>query len=92
MAAKYVVFYESAEDVAAKAPLHFPAHRALLDAYHADGRLLLVGPFGNPQAEGSMAVFRTREAAEAFVQEDPFVLNGVVRNVTTRVWNEVLMP
>jgi uncharacterized protein YciI len=33
----------------------------------------------NPQDEGSMAVFTSREAAEEFAREDPFVLNGVVR-------------
>ena len=75
---KYVLFYESADDVASKAPLHFAAHKERLDAFHARGTLLMVGPFGNPQDEGSMAVFSTREAAEEFATGDPFVLNGVV--------------
>jgi predicted enzyme related to lactoylglutathione lyase len=46
--------------------------------------------FGNPQDEGSMAVFKTREAAEEFVAGDPFVLNGVVRGWQIREWNEAL--
>ena len=33
--AKYVVFYESADDVASKAPMHFAAHRARGDEFHA---------------------------------------------------------
>lgn len=86
---KYVLFYESADDVASKAPQHFPAHRARLDEFHAQGTLLLVGTFGNPQEEGSMAVFSTREAAEAFVKDDPFVVNGVVRGWYIREWNEI---
>ncbi|HYY04955.1 MAG TPA: hypothetical protein VE997_00155 [Candidatus Limnocylindria bacterium] len=31
------------------------------------GALLMVGTFGDPQAEGSMAIFSSREAAEEFV-------------------------
>ena len=34
-----------------------------------------------------MAVFRTREAAEAFVAGDPFVANGVVKGHEIRGWN-----
>jgi len=52
----------------------------------------MVGTFANPQEEGSMAVFTTREAAEEFVRGDPFVLNGVVSNWDIRGWNEVLAP
>ncbi|GII27848.1 YciI family protein [Planotetraspora mira] len=86
---KYVMFYDSGDDVASKAPAHFPAHRARLDDFHAQGTLLMVGTFGDPQNEGSMAVFTTREAAEEFAKEDPFVLNGVVRNWYVREWNEI---
>jgi len=88
MATKYVLLYESADDVLSKAPLHFAAHSARGDEFHAAGTLLLYGAFSNPQDEGSMAVFTTREAAEAFVQGDPFVLNGVVRRWEIREWNE----
>lgn len=88
---KYVLFYESADDVLAKAPLHFGAHRARLEEFHARGTLLMVGTFGNPQDEGSMAIFITREAAEEFARGDPFVLNGVVRNWHIREWNEALV-
>jgi hypothetical protein len=37
-----------------------------------------------------MAIFRTREAAEEFAREDPFVLNGVVARYEIRDWDEVL--
>ena len=35
-----------------------------------------------------MAVFASRESAEEFAREDPFVLNGVVRSWQIREWNE----
>jgi uncharacterized protein YciI len=87
---KHVLFYDSAPDVLSKAPAHFPAHKARLDDFHARGTLLMVGTFGDPQAEGSMAIFTTRAAAEEFVEGDPFVLNGVVRAWHIREWNEIL--
>ncbi len=85
-----VLLYESADNVLGKAPVHFPAHSDRLQQFHQDGRLLMVGTFGDPQNEGSMAIFTTREAAEEFIAEDPFVLNGVVKDCQIREWNEVL--
>ena len=84
-----VAFYESADDVATKAPPLFPAHKARLDEFHAAGDLLMVGTFGDPQAQGSMAVFTSREAAEKFIEGDPFVLGGVVRRHEVRDWNDL---
>jgi uncharacterized protein YciI len=87
---KYVVLYQSAPDVHLNAPAHFPAHKARLDEFHQQGDLLMVGTFGDPQAEGSMAIFRSRESAEKFVADDPFVVHGVVSKVELREWNEIL--
>ena len=92
MSAKYVVLYESADDVASKAPAHFPAHKDRLDEFHAQGTLLMVGTFADPQADGSMAIFTTRHAADAFITGDPFVRHGVVRAWRVLEWNEVLAP
>jgi uncharacterized protein YciI len=58
--------------------------------FQDDGTLLMIGTFANPQEEGSMAIFATREAAEAFARSDPFVLNGVVRRWSIREWNEAI--
>jgi uncharacterized protein len=89
MATKYVLFYTSADDVLTRAPAYFPAHRARLGEFHARGVLLAVGTFGDPQEQGSMGIFTTREAAEEFARDDPFVLGGVVSAWEVRDWNEV---
>jgi uncharacterized protein YciI len=89
MATRHVLLYTSADDVVSKAPAHFPAHSARLNEFHARGVLLGVGTFGDPQSQGSMAIFTTREAAEEFVRDDPFVLGGVVSAWEVREWNEV---
>lgn len=86
---KVIMFYEVAHDGMTKAREHYAAHRARLDAFHARGVLLMAGPYANP-AEGAMGVFTDREAAEEFIQGDPFVINSVVAKWSLREWNEVL--
>ncbi len=88
---KAVVLYRPAADVLEKAPVHFPAHKARLDAFQARGELLAVGTWADPR-DGSMAVFRSRAAAEEFVNEDPFVLNDVVASHEIKDWNETMLP
>ena len=85
---KYVLFYESSDEVAEKAPLHFPAHRARWKEFQDRGTLLLIGPFTDQS--GALAIFTTREAAEEFAAGDPFVLNGVVKGWQIREWREAL--
>lgn len=85
---KYVLFYESAEDFATTAALHFAAHRARWAEFSDRGSLLLIGPFTD--GAGAMAVFTTRDAAEEFAKDDPFVLHGVVRDWSVREWREAL--
>jgi uncharacterized protein YciI/uncharacterized protein YndB with AHSA1/START domain len=87
---KAILLYESAPDVLTKAPLHFMAHKARLEAFEAAGELLAVGTYADPR-EGSLAVFRSREAAAEFIKEDPFVLHGVVSKSTIKDWDEMLL-
>ena len=86
---KYVLFYEPADDVLTRAPEHFPAHSRRIEEFHARGDILMVGTFGDPVRQGSMAIFPTREAAEEFVAGDPFVLEGLVRSHELREWREI---
>lgn len=85
---KYVLFYESADDVAATAPVHFTAHQARWHEFREAGSLLLIGPFTD--GAGAMGVFTTRAAAEEFAAGDPFVLHGVVRTWHIREWLEAI--
>jgi uncharacterized protein YciI len=87
---KYVLFYEAADDVRAKAPPHVPAHSARIREFHERGTVLMIGVFADPE-DGAMGVFTTREAAEEFARGDAFVLNGVVRRWRVLAWNESLV-
>jgi uncharacterized protein len=86
-----VLFYEPVPDVLDRAPAVMPRHGATIDAYAARGELLLVGTFEDPVRDGAMCVFRTREAAEAFAAEDPFVVEGLVARWEIKIWNELLL-
>lgn len=86
---KTVMFYEVTPESLAKAREHFPAHRARIDEFHRRGVLLMVGVFANPM-EGAMGIFSSREAAEDFIRDDPFVIQGVVAKWILRDWNEAL--
>jgi uncharacterized protein len=70
----------------AKAQQLFPAHRARLEAFHAQGQLLHVEPFAD-RSRGAMGLFTSREACEDFVREDPFVLNGVIAKFEILDWD-----
>jgi uncharacterized protein len=87
---RYVMLYESADDVASKAPPHFPAHVARIEEFRARGDVVGIGTFGDPQAQGAMGIFTSREAAEEFAREDPFVLHGVVQRWEVREWNDLI--
>ncbi len=87
---KAVMFYEPGSATMDAILAVYPRHKVLVDAYAARGDLLAVGTFGGGR-EGSMGVFKTRAAAEAFVAEDPFVREGLVGKYTIKDWDEILL-
>ena len=66
----------------------YPRHKAVVEAYVGRGEVVGIGPFAD---RGNMAIFRTREAAEAFVKEDPFILEGLVKSYVIRDWNDTML-
>jgi uncharacterized protein YciI len=83
-----ILFYDYGPDIVERrAPLR-PAHLELIQAYHADGRLVQAGAYGDPP-RGGLLVFRTAEAAEAFAGEDPYVSNGLVESWRVDPWTVV---
>lgn len=67
----------------------FPRHKAIVDKYISKGEVIGIGPFTDM---GNMGIFKTREAAEQFVAEDPFILEGLVKSFTIRDWNDTIIP
>ena len=86
---KYVVLGESSGATMEQVMAVYPRHKALADQFIASGEVIGMGPFAD---RGNMAIFRTREAAERFVREDPFALEGLVKSYTIREWSDSLLP
>lgn len=89
-ATTYVLSYHSVEDFLLLAQQHGAAHRERLQQFHSRGMLLMVGPLEEPMNGDAMGLFTTREAAEEFVEGDPFVINAVVARWTIRRWTNFL--
>jgi uncharacterized protein len=66
----------------------YPRHKAVVDAFVAKGEVIGIGPFSDL---GNMAIFRTREAAEAFTKQDPFILEGIVKSFAIRDWDDRML-
>ena len=67
----------------------YPRHKVIVEKYIAKGEVIGIGPFGDM---GNMAIFKTRTAAELFVTEDPFILEGLVKSFVIRDWNDTMLP
>jgi uncharacterized protein len=66
----------------------YPRHKAVVDAFVTKGEVIGIGPFTD---RGNMAIFRTREAAETFTKQDPFILEGLVKSFTIRDWDDRML-
>jgi uncharacterized protein len=66
----------------------YPRHKAVVDVFVEKGEVIGIGPFTD---RGNMAIFRTREAAEAFTKQDPFILEGLVKSFWIRDWDDKML-
>jgi uncharacterized protein YciI len=87
----FVLFYEVADDfVARRAPFR-RQHLQLVQETHARGELLMAGALAEP-ADRALLVFQCgdRTIPEIFVRQDPYVINGLVKEWEVRPWNNVI--
>jgi len=67
----------------------YPRHKVVVNKYVEKGEVIGIGPFMD---RGNMAIFKTRSAAEQFVTEDPFILEGLVKSYVIKDWNDTMIP
>ena len=87
----YLLFYDVVDDyVTRRAPLRAEHIGHARDSI-ARGELVLAGAFANPP-DGAMFLFRgaSPEAAERFAENDPYVINGLVKKWRVREWTTVV--
>jgi uncharacterized protein YciI len=68
----------------------YPRHKAFMKPMIERGEVVGTGPFID-KGGGNMGLFRTREAAEAFAKNDPFLLEGVVKEYQIKEWGDSLL-
>lgn len=87
----YAIFYHVVDGfVERRAPFR-DAHLAHARHAASRGELALGGALAEP-ADTALIVFRgdSPEAAKAFAEKDPYVLNGLVQRWEVRPWNVVV--
>jgi uncharacterized protein YciI len=87
----YVLFYDLVDDMVERRAPFRESHLSLAREYQDRGELLLAGAYADT-ADGALLVFRVPEAetVEAFVREDPYVVNGLVTAWRIRPWHVVV--
>lgn len=87
----FALIYDLVDDYIDRRTLHRPRHLALAQAAHTRGELILAGAFADPP-DKALLVFSaaTRQTAEAFANDDPYVINGLVKRWEIRPWTVVI--
>jgi uncharacterized protein len=67
----------------------YPRHKVVVEAFVARGEVIGIGPFTDQG--GNLAIFRSREAAEQFVAQDPFILEGLIKSYEIREWADQML-
>lgn len=96
----YAIISQDVENSVALRKAHRPAHLQRLEQLTDQGRLLIAGPHpavdcedpGDAGFTGSLVVaeFESLEAAQAWADADPFLVNGVYDSVVVKPFKKVL--
>ena len=84
-----VVFYDYVDDMLERRTPHRPDHLARAKAAKERGELINAGAIGD--AEGAFFVFApdADAAARSFIDDDPYVVAGLVPKWRVTTWNVV---
>lgn len=69
----------------------YPRHRAVVDKFVGQGDIIAKGRFVDA-TDGNMLIFKNRKAAEQYVKEDAYILEGIIGTVVIRDWAENMLP
>jgi hypothetical protein len=96
----YAIVAEDVPNSLEKRLTHRPPHLERLQKLHAEGRLFLAGPLpaidsidpGPAGYSGSLIVaeFPSLEEAQAWANNDPFMLNGIYASVMVKPFRKTL--
>ena len=92
-AMNYLLKYDYIPDVLEKRGPFREGHLGLAKKLIGEGKCLSGGPTGEPGAEvptGALFVFTDLDSAKLFVEQDPYVSNGIVTGHSIEEWNVVV--
>jgi uncharacterized protein YciI len=86
----HLLTYEYVENMLERRAPHREAHLAHVRAGREDGAIIMAGALGDPPVGGAL-VFRDvdRAKVEAFVRNDPYVVNELVTSWRIEPWRLV---
>ena len=87
----HVLFYDYVENAIERRAPFREAHLAFAREWKDAGRIVMAGALGTPPT-GALFVFLVDDPAEidAFVQADPYVVNGIVTAHRVQPWTVVI--
>lgn len=87
----YALIYETVDDYVARRAQFRELHLRAARAAHERGELVLAGAFDDP-VDRALLVFRvnSKNKAEEFARNDPYVVNGLVKKWEVRPWKVVV--
>ena len=86
----HLLFYTTIDNYIAKRAAFREEHLRLATAAHENGDLIMAGAMAEP-ADGAILVFKgSREVAENFAENDPYVQNGLISKWEVRPWTVVI--
>ncbi|HYU78796.1 MAG TPA: YciI-like protein [Vicinamibacterales bacterium] len=87
----FTLTYDTVDDFVNRRVPHRMRHLTLVRDAHARGELVMAGALGHPP-DGALLVFRAadRQVVETFARQDPYVIEGLVRQWHVRPWTVVV--
>jgi len=87
----YILFYTYVENIIERRKPYREEHLTLAQHFVNCGKLILGGAYAEP-ADGAAIIFNveTKSDVISFVENDPYVKNGLVTQWNIREWNAVV--
>jgi len=87
----YILFYKTVEDYIEKRAPYRSEHLLLAQKAQENGNLIMAGALADPP-DGAILIFKgdSPQKAEDFAKNDPYVINGLIREWYVRPWTVVI--
>ncbi len=86
---KFVIIGHDGPDGETKRIVHRAAHLAHLEQLDKQGRVVLAGPLTDKTGSLLVLEFDSREEAEAFARQDPYIIHGVFISLEIHPFTQV---